>query len=175
MSTFTQHGIEAIFNRCNPSFKINLTPVSPSIQNQIATDNKQSSSTYLIGINETQRILNKLNTYYDTYDHMSNTSISENDANYVWSNKQHIISMNLKIYHVNALFIKDTYNPDISKIYFIEILDQDNTLDNIGYLKSFTIQQLQNQNTCTNIKNTSGIKVDESLRQTKLKKKKKGD
>ena len=76
------------------------------------------------------------------------------DENYVWSNKQHITTNRLYIYHDKMLFIKDTYHPDISKIYFIEIMDQDITLNDIGYIKSFTIDKLNHQDKCTNAKYT---------------------
>ena len=64
------------------------------------------------------------------------------------------------------LFIKNIYSPDISGIYFIEIIDQDITLNDIGYLKSFKIDKLHNRNTCTNTINTFSIKVEESLKQS---------
>ena len=98
---------------------------------------------------------------------MSNTSNSKIDENYVWSNKQHIITNKLCIYHDKMLFIKDTYHRDISKIYFIEIMDQDITLNDIGFVKSFTIDKLNHQGKCINAKLTYGIKSDKRWRKTK--------
>ena len=95
MSAFTQQGIKSIFDRCNPWFKITLTTIPPSFQKQTASDNTQILSSYHDS-NKVQMILNNLNTYYDAYENMSNTSNSKKDVNYVWSNKQHIITNNLK-------------------------------------------------------------------------------
>ena len=73
---------EYIFDRCNPWFKITLTSIPQSIHNQTASDNTPISSSYHDG-NIVQKILNNLNTYYDVYEHMSSTSNSKIDANYV--------------------------------------------------------------------------------------------
>ena len=130
---FTKKALLAIFNRHNPLLSY-TTNLKSNIQSDITKDSMFSHKhehqltfkRYL-----EQQFYNVFNNHYDKYENMEiNNNLSQDDK-YVWSQRQHIVIVDIVIETNNIEFIKCIDTADQSQFQFLTIMKNQLTYGDI--------------------------------------------